>query len=79
MDKNDKVQRPLILAIEEAKARIADAVNASIREGIPCYLLQEVVGGIYTQVSAAAARELAAAREEFEKQTEKKNKTEGSK
>ncbi len=67
--KSNKAQRPLILAIEDAKERIADSVNTAIREGIPCYLLKDTVGSIYTQVSAAAARELSAAREEFEKQT----------
>jgi hypothetical protein len=51
------MSKPLVIQLKEAKANITESVNASLREGIPCYLLEPIVAEIHARVTSAAEAE----------------------
>lgn len=62
--------RPIILEIEETKARVIQEINAAIRKGIPCYLLKDALDGVLSQMREGARRELEIARSKETKKEE---------
>ena len=59
---NNKIERPLILEIDEAKKEIVNTVNNIIQtRGIPFYFLDMVLSEVCRQVGEAAKAELAQA------------------
>lgn len=55
MSKN--INKPLVIKLREAKTNILESVNAAIRSGIPCYLLESIVADIHREVSKGAETE----------------------
>ena len=51
------MSKPLVIKLREAKANITESVNAALREGIPCYLLEPIISEIHTQVTKGAEAE----------------------
>jgi hypothetical protein len=51
------MSKPLIIKLREAKANITESVNASLREGIPCYLLEPIVAELHAQITKASEAE----------------------
>lgn len=51
------MSKPLVIQLREAKANITESVNAALREGIPCYLLEPIVKELLDQVKRAAEAE----------------------
>lgn len=49
--------KPLVIQLKEAKANITESVNASLRGGIPCYLLEPIIAEIHAQVTKGAEAE----------------------
>lgn len=50
------------IALENAEKQLVEAVNAVIKDyGLPCYLLEPIVGKLYRAVQDGKQRELAAA------------------
>lgn len=54
--------RSIILEIDEAKAGIINAVNASLKRGLPCYIVADILDNIRIQMREGARKELEAAR-----------------
>lgn len=66
----DKVKRPFIIEMDEAKKMIIGSVNAALQK-IPCYFVDMILTEIETQVKQGAYNELQIARAQIEKQGEK--------
>lgn len=65
----NKTNKPLIIEMEEAKAELSQCINHILNDrGIPCYWLEPVLGGIYTQVKMNAKKELEMAQEYVKQQ-----------
>lgn len=65
MEEN-KIQKPLILEIEEAKLEIIQVINNAMQvRKLPCYLIDMVLSEIGAQVKEGAKNELAMAREQI--------------
>lgn len=70
MEEN-KIQKPFILEIDEAKSEIAQVINNAIRtRGLPLYVIDMILSEIYLQVKDGAKGELAMAREQMIKSSE---------
>ena len=70
---NNKIERPLILEIDEAKKEIVDVINnASQKHGVPFYVLEMILSGIYRQVSDAAKMEFTEAQSYVSSETQTK-------
>lgn len=53
------------IALDKAEKRLVAALNEVVADyGLPCYLLEPIVGKIYRAVQDGKARELAAAQQE---------------
>lgn len=66
MEEN-KIQKPLILEIEEAKLEIIQTINNAIQvRKLPCYLLLPTIESIYRDIQAGAQQELAMAKAQME-------------
>lgn len=60
---DNKIQRPLIVEIEESKTELIQCINNIVQEhGLPCYILDMLLSDIVTQIKDGAKRELAMAR-----------------
>lgn len=56
-------QKPIILAIDEAKHELIQCTNDIMRKhGLNCYLMEPAFAELYTEVKAEAQRELAQAK-----------------
>lgn len=55
------MSKPLVIQMREAKAVIVESINAAIRGGIPCYLLEPIIADIHREVSKGAEAEYAKA------------------
>lgn len=65
MEEN-KIQKPLILEIEEAKTELVEAVNKAIQvHKLPCYIVDLILQGIVAQVKEGAKQELEMAKEQM--------------
>lgn len=51
------MSKPLVIQLKEAKAGITESVNAALRGGLPCYLLEPIVAELHGQVTKAAEAE----------------------
>lgn len=60
------MSKPLVIKLRQAKSNITESVNAALREGIPCYLLEPIIAEIHSQVSKAAQTEYENAAREYE-------------
>lgn len=73
----EKVAKPLILEIEEAKHETSVAVNDILQKhGLPCYLYESIIEEIHKQISAAARNEIASVHSEYEKKCAEAEKEE---
>ena len=51
------MSKPLVIQLREAKNSITESVNAALRGGIPCYLLEPIISELHGQVTRAAESE----------------------
>ena len=66
MEEN-KIQKPLILEMDEAKKEIIQVINNAIQvRKLPCYLLDMILSEIGAQIKEGAEQELAMARQQVE-------------
>lgn len=67
----EKVQRPFILEMDDAKKEIVQSINNAIQvHGLPMYLVDMILSELYAQVKEGAKQELTMARQQEEKQDE---------
>lgn len=65
----NKIERPLILEIEEAKNELIQCVNKIMQEHqLPCYFIEPVLKDIYIQIQNGAKNELETAKAQMIKQ-----------
>ena len=65
MEEN-KIQKPFILEMDEAKAEIIQVINNAIQvRGLPCYMLDMILSEVGAQVKEGAKQELAMARQQI--------------
>lgn len=70
MEEN-KIQKPFILEMDEAKLEIIQVINKAIQvRKLPLYLLDMVLSEICTQVKEGAKQELAMAKQQMEQSGE---------
>ena len=56
-------EKELVIALVDAEQEAVEAVNAIMqRNGLPCYLMEMILGKIYQQLKDAKASELAEAK-----------------
>lgn len=76
----EKVQKPLILEIEEAKQETLSMVNEIMkRHGLPCYIYQNIIEDIHRQVTAGARNEIGTVSEEYASKCKEIEKKENEK
>lgn len=64
-----KIDRPLILEVDEAKKEIVQAINSAVQtHNVPFYVLDMILSDVCRQVGDAAKAELAQARAYVEQQ-----------
>ena len=62
MEEN-KIQKPLILEMDEAKLEIIQVINNAIQvHGLPCYIVDMILSEIGAQIKEGAKNELAMAK-----------------
>ena len=67
----EKVQRPFILEMDEAKMEIVQSINNAIQvHGLPMYIVDMILSELCLQVKEGAKQELAIAKAQVEKQDE---------
>ena len=72
MEEN-KIQKPLILEMDEAKSEIIQAINNVIEtHNLPFYFLNMILSEVVTQIQEGAKNELAMAKEQNNINTEDK-------
>lgn len=65
----EKVKRPFILEMDEAKREIVQSINNAINvHGLPLYIVEMMLSEMYIQVKDGAKQELAMARQQVEEQ-----------
>lgn len=65
----ERIKKPYILEIEEAKAEMTAAVNKILgKHELPCYLFEGIIEEIHNRVTIAAKKELELARSQYESQ-----------
>ena len=70
MEEN-KIQKPLILEMDEAKKEIIQVINNAIQvRKLPCYLLDTILSEISLQIKEGAEQELAMAKAQVEQNDE---------
>ena len=66
MEEN-KIQKPLILEMDEAKQEIIQVINNAIQvRKLPCYIIDTFLSEICAQIKEGAKQELAMARQQME-------------
>ena len=72
MEEN-KIQKPLILEMDEAKLEIIKVINSAIQERkLSCYMVDMILSDIYAQIKEGAKQELAMAKQQMNESTEDK-------
>lgn len=72
MEEN-KIQKPLILEIEEAKADIIQVINNAIQvRKLPCYLIDMILTEVGAQIKEGTKQEVAMAKQQININTEDK-------
>ena len=67
----EKVQRPFILEVDDAKKEIVQSINNAIQvHGLPLYIVDMILSELSSQVKEGAKQELAMAKAQVEKQDE---------
>ena len=62
MEEN-KIQKPFILEMDEAKTEIIQVINNAMHvHKMPCYVLEMMLSEIFTQIKEGAKNELAVAK-----------------
>ena len=70
MEEN-KIQKPFILEMDEAKTEIIQVINNAIQvRKLPCYILDTLLSEISAQIKECAKQELAMARQQMEQSDE---------
>lgn len=70
MEEN-KIQKPFILEMDEAKAEIIQVINNAIQvRKLPCYILDTLLSEVCSQIKEGAKQELAMARQQMEQENE---------
>lgn len=66
MSEREKIKEtssyPLILEIEDAKAKIVLAINSVLDRGLSCYIVADILNSIHLQLREGARKELETAR-----------------
>lgn len=66
MEEN-KIQKPFILEMDEAKAEIIQVINNAIQvRNLPLYIIDTILSEVCSQVKEGAKQELAMARQQME-------------
>lgn len=71
------MSKPLVIQLREAKAQIVEGINAAIRGGLPCYLLEPIIAELHTQVKQTAQAEYERALQEQAAEKEKNKEAGG--
>ena len=72
MEEN-KIQKPLILEMDEAKLEIIQVINNAIQvHKLPCYMVDMILSEIGAQIKEGAKQELAMAKQQMNESTEDK-------
>ena len=65
----EKVKRPFILEMDEAKREIVQSINNAINvHGLPLYIVDMILSELCAQVKDGAKQELAMAKQQVEEQ-----------
>ena len=65
MEEN-KIQKPLILEMDEAKLEIIQVINKAIQvHKLPCYMVDMILSDIGAQIKEGAKQELAMAKQQI--------------
>lgn len=65
------MDKPFILEIDEAKAEMVASINDIIqRHQLPFYIVEMIMGNIYTQIQSAAKSELEMAKSQVSESVE---------
>jgi hypothetical protein len=66
MEEN-RIQKPLILEIDEAKSEIIQVINNAIQvRKLPCYIVDMILSEVVSQVKDVAKQEMAMAKAQVE-------------
>lgn len=77
---DNKVVKPLILEIEEAKKETSAAINKILQEHkLPCYLYESIIEDVHNQISAAAQNEVSTVVSEYQRQCQEAEENKESK
>ncbi len=75
--KNKKVQKPLTVALEDAKLELIQAINEiSNKNGLSFFFLELIVGELYKEIVEKKAQEAIEARKKYNEDLEKSRKEE---
>ena len=73
MEQNNKIQRPLIVEMEDVKVEIAQVINKAIQEhNLPLYLIDMIFSEFATQIKDGARRELEMAKNQMQASADNK-------
>ena len=73
MMEENKIQKPLILEMDEAKLEIIQVINNAIQvHKLPCYMVDMILSDIGAQIKEGAKQELAMAKQQTNESTEDK-------
>lgn len=69
----------LAIKIKKAKESITNSVNTAIKDGIPCFLLESIIGELHAQVSKAALIEYEQEKKRIAEESSKQHATQEKK
>ena len=69
-------QKPIILELEEAKTSFIQLISALQQKGLPLYLIDMALSGVYSQIKEGAKAEVAMAQKQMGEQNKPKDKSE---
>jgi hypothetical protein len=76
MEEN-KIQKPFILEVEEAKVEMVQAINNAMQvHKLPCYILDMILADLVSQIKTGAKNELQMAQEQMMIKDESKSEVE---
>lgn len=77
MSNTNTINKPVILLAEETKTKLVDIINAAIQNGLPCYMLEPIIGELHTDIANAKRKELEMVQKQYnDSLAEKKVNTE---
>lgn len=59
-------QKPMILELEEAKTSFIQFINSLQQKGLPLYLIDMALSGVYAQLKEGVRSEIAMARQQMQ-------------